>query len=84
MQVRLEDFSVHDVCEGLLNMFRPLAEKKNIDLRSQIDPAIPVLRQDRHQAAADPAKPAVQRHQVHAGGRPRAAQGRGRRPLCDR
>jgi signal transduction histidine kinase len=46
MQVRLEDFSVHDVCEGLLNMFRPLAEKKNIDLRSQIDSAIPLLRQD--------------------------------------
>jgi signal transduction histidine kinase len=46
MQVRLEEFSVHDVCEGLLNMFRPLAEKKNIDLRGQIDPAIPLLRQD--------------------------------------
>jgi two-component system, NarL family, sensor histidine kinase BarA len=46
MQVRLEDFSVHDVCEGMLNMFRPLAEKKNIDMRSQIDPAIPVMRQD--------------------------------------
>jgi two-component system, NarL family, sensor histidine kinase BarA len=46
MQVRLEDFSCHDVCEGLLNMFRPLAEKKNIDLRGQIDPGIPVLRQD--------------------------------------
>jgi signal transduction histidine kinase len=46
MQVRLEDFSIHDVCEGLLNMFRAMAEKKNIDLRSQIDPGIPVLRQD--------------------------------------
>jgi len=46
MQVRLEDFSIHDICEGLINMFRPLAEKKNIDLRGQIDPAIPVLRQD--------------------------------------
>jgi signal transduction histidine kinase len=46
MQLRLEDFSCHDVCEGLLNMFRPLAEKKNIDLRGQIDPGIPVLRQD--------------------------------------
>jgi two-component system, NarL family, sensor histidine kinase BarA len=46
MQLRLEDFSLHDVCEGMLNMFRPLAEKKNIDMRSQIDPAIPVLRQD--------------------------------------
>ena len=46
MQVRLEEFSIHDVCEGLLTMFRPLAEKKNIDLRSQIDPGIPLLRQD--------------------------------------
>ncbi|MCI0456576.1 MAG: ATP-binding protein [Gemmataceae bacterium] len=46
MQVRLEEFSVHDVCEGMLNMFRPLAEKKNIDLRGQIAHDIPVLRQD--------------------------------------
>jgi signal transduction histidine kinase len=46
MQVRLEEFSLHDVCEGLLNMFRQMAEKKNIDLRSQIEPDIPVLRQD--------------------------------------
>ncbi len=46
MQVRLEEFSIHDICEGLLNMFRPLAEKKNIDLRGQIDANIPLLRQD--------------------------------------
>jgi signal transduction histidine kinase len=46
MEVRLEEFSIHDICEGLLNMFRPLAEKKNIDLRGQIDPGIPLLRQD--------------------------------------
>jgi signal transduction histidine kinase len=46
MQVRPEEFSIHDVAEGLLNMFRPMAEKKNIDLRGQIDPGIPVLHQD--------------------------------------
>jgi len=46
MQVRLEDFSIPDICEGLLNMFRPLAEKKNIDLRGQLAPDIPLLRQD--------------------------------------
>jgi signal transduction histidine kinase len=46
MQVRLAEFSIHDVCEGLTAMFRPLAEKKNIDLRTQIEPDIPVLRQD--------------------------------------
>jgi signal transduction histidine kinase len=46
MQLRLEEFSIHDVAEGLINMFRPLAEKKNIDLRGQIDANIPVMRQD--------------------------------------
>src|SRR5262249_28035485 len=46
MEVRLEDFSIRDVSEGLLNMFRPLAERKNIDLREQIAPNIPLLRQD--------------------------------------
>jgi signal transduction histidine kinase len=46
MQVRLEEFSIHDICEGLLNMFRPMAEKKNIELRGHVDPGIPVLRQD--------------------------------------
>jgi signal transduction histidine kinase len=46
MQVRLEEFSILDVAEGLTNMFKPLAEKKNIDLRTQIDPAVPLLRQD--------------------------------------
>jgi signal transduction histidine kinase len=46
MQIRVEEFSIHDVCEGLLNLFRPLAEKKNLDLEAVIDPGIPVLRQD--------------------------------------
>ncbi|MSQ93236.1 MAG: HAMP domain-containing protein [Gemmataceae bacterium] len=46
MQVRLEAFNLHDVCDGVLNMFRPVAEKKNIDLRSQMEPDIPTLRQD--------------------------------------
>ena len=46
MQVRLDRFDLRDVCDGLLNMFRPLAENKNIDVRSQIEPDIPALRQD--------------------------------------
>jgi signal transduction histidine kinase len=46
MQVRLAEFSIYDVCEGLLAMFRPLAEKKNIELRGQLEPGIPELRQD--------------------------------------
>lgn len=46
MQVRLEEFSIGDVVEGLLTMFRPLAEKKNIELRGQAAPEVPLLRQD--------------------------------------
>lgn len=46
MQVRLDTFNLQDVCDGLINMFRPLAENKNIDMRSQIEPDMPALRQD--------------------------------------
>jgi signal transduction histidine kinase len=46
MQVRISEFSAYDVCEGLLTMFRPLAEKKNIEMRGQVAPDLPVLRQD--------------------------------------
>ncbi|HMP03044.1 MAG TPA: ATP-binding protein [Gemmatales bacterium] len=46
MQLRVEEFSVREVCEGLLNMFRPQADKKNIDLDARIDPGLPPLKQD--------------------------------------
>ncbi|MCS6977034.1 MAG: ATP-binding protein [Gemmatales bacterium] len=46
MQVRIEEFSIRDVCESLLGMFRPLAQKKNLALEASIDPGIPILRQD--------------------------------------
>jgi signal transduction histidine kinase len=46
MQLRIEEFSIRDVCEGLLAMFRPMAEKKNIELKDYISPDVPVLRQD--------------------------------------
>ncbi len=46
MEVRVAELSIYDVCEGMLTMFRPLAEKKNIDMRGQVDPGIPLLHQD--------------------------------------
>ena len=46
MEVRAEDFSIRDICEGLANMARPVAERKDIDLDCQLDDAIPLLRQD--------------------------------------
>jgi signal transduction histidine kinase len=46
MEVRSEDFSIRDVCEALVSLARPMAERKNIDLQSRLDEAIPLLRQD--------------------------------------
>jgi two-component system sensor histidine kinase BarA len=46
MEVRSEDFSIRDVCEGLTNLSRPVAEAKNITLECRLDEAIPLLRQD--------------------------------------
>jgi signal transduction histidine kinase len=46
MQVRVSELSATEICEGLLAMFRPMAEKKNIDLRGQLAPGMPLVRQD--------------------------------------
>lgn len=46
MELRLEEVNIDEISEGMLNMFRQMAEKKNIDLRSQIQPDIPTLFQD--------------------------------------
>ena len=46
MEVRTEDFSIRDICEALVNLARPIAERKNIDLECRLDETIPLLRQD--------------------------------------
>jgi two-component system, NarL family, sensor histidine kinase BarA len=46
MEIRSEDFSIRDVCEGLTALMRPVAEGKNISLECRLDEAIPLLRQD--------------------------------------
>ena len=46
MEVKPEDVSLADMAEGMLTMHRPLAEKKNIDLRAVIEPGLPPARQD--------------------------------------
>lgn len=46
MQVSVSTFEVMDACEGVLTMFRPLAEKKNIDLRGVYAERMPRVRQD--------------------------------------
>ena len=46
MEVRPETIDVAEICENLLAMFRPLAEKKNIDLRSSMAVDLPPATQD--------------------------------------
>jgi two-component system sensor histidine kinase BarA len=46
MEVHIEEFHISEIVDTMLNMFRPLAEKKNIALSSEIEPGIPPARQD--------------------------------------
>jgi signal transduction histidine kinase len=46
MQVHLVEFSVADLVERLTTSIRPLSERKNIDLRTEVDPQLPLACQD--------------------------------------
>ena len=46
MDVRPSDFSISSVVAAQCDMARPLSEKKNIDLECEIEPALPLMRQD--------------------------------------
>jgi two-component system sensor histidine kinase BarA len=46
MDVRLSDFSISSAVSAQCDMARPLSSKKNIDLDCEIEPALPLMRQD--------------------------------------
>src|SRR5262249_50374039 len=46
MKLTLESFALSELTEPLLNTLRPLAEKKNIELRQQLADGLPQLHQD--------------------------------------
>ncbi len=46
MDVRLTDFSIGHLVGAQCDMARPLAERKNIDVESQIEPDLPPMHQD--------------------------------------
>lgn len=46
MEVRPEELSVPEMAESQVTMLRPQAEKKNIELRTQYDSSLPLIRQD--------------------------------------
>ncbi len=46
MELHLADFPIDETIERLVGMLSPLAEKKNISLNYEVDPRLPVLRQD--------------------------------------
>jgi signal transduction histidine kinase len=48
MEIRLTHFRVSHIVGALCDMCRPLTEKKNIDLESEIQPALPELYQDQN------------------------------------
>jgi signal transduction histidine kinase len=46
MDLHVSEFSIGDLVERLAGMMRPLAEKRNIELTANVDPALPRLVQD--------------------------------------
>jgi len=46
MELQLSEFSIADLIERRVGTMLPLADKKNIELTSEIDPQIPILFQD--------------------------------------
>jgi signal transduction histidine kinase len=46
MEVRLSEFRIDSVIANQCDVFRQMAEEKNIDLRTEIDPNLPLLYQD--------------------------------------
>ena len=46
MELHVAEFSMLDLIERLIGMVRPLAEKKNIDVTCEVDPDVPLLKQD--------------------------------------
>ncbi len=46
MEIRLTEFRIHQIVAAQADMVRPLAERKNIDIEFNVDPDLPLLRQD--------------------------------------
>jgi signal transduction histidine kinase len=46
MELRVGSLSVADTCEGLINLIRPQAEKRNIKLTLALEPNIPLVQTD--------------------------------------
>jgi signal transduction histidine kinase len=46
MDLHVTEFAIGDLIERMASMVRPLAEKRNIDLRTHADAALPLVRQD--------------------------------------
>ena len=46
MQVRVEDFNLRDLCEGVTNIFRQQAETKRLHLDCYVAENLPVMKQD--------------------------------------
>jgi two-component system sensor histidine kinase BarA len=46
MQIRMEEFSFRDLCDGAISLFRQQADTKRLALESEVDGRLPLLHQD--------------------------------------
>jgi signal transduction histidine kinase len=46
MEIHPEEFSATELCDNLVGMFRPIAEKKKLEMRTQYSPRMGMVRQD--------------------------------------
>jgi two-component system sensor histidine kinase BarA len=46
MEVAIEEFSLRDLVESQAAMVRPMADQKNIQLTTDVDPSLPIVKQD--------------------------------------
>ena len=70
LRLELRPIELAPVIDAALDAVRPAAEAKGVHLTSEIAPQRHRARRSRSPAAGD-LEPAVERHQVHAGRRPR-------------
>jgi len=46
VELRIESMPVREVCEGLLGLISPLADRKGVDVRLELSPQVPVVETD--------------------------------------
>ncbi len=46
VELNVEQMSISDACEGLANLIRPQADRRNIEVELEVEPNLPIIRTD--------------------------------------